>query len=197
MDIYYDGSNSFEELVFEGFSGGTSNGKHFVIELNGDIGIGKANPSFPIEHANGGHLTVGGSWINASDRRLKTDITPLQYGLNEIMSLRPVSYKMKADSSKQVGFIAQEVQELIPELISGIEGDLEKGETLGMSYDQLTSVIVNAMKEQQVMITNLQSENALLESKFEQVKADHSSEIVQMKNTLQEIQAMLGINDEE
>ena len=56
---------------------------------------------------------------------------------------------------KQVGFIAQEVNKLVPEVITGIEGDLEKGEILGITYANLVAVLTKAIQEQQKQIDGL------------------------------------------
>ena len=86
----------------------------------------------------GAYVTAAGVWTNASDRRLKKNIVDSNYGLNEILQLRPVNYVMKKSGDKQVGFIAQEVREVLPEVVSGKEGDLKKGETLGISYGRVS-----------------------------------------------------------
>jgi hypothetical protein len=71
--------------------------------------------------------------------------------------LRPVKYNMNIDGSKQVGLIAQEVQKIIPEVVSGTEGNISNGETLGVSYGNLVPVLINAIKELQVEIEFLKS----------------------------------------
>jgi len=132
-----------------------------VIDGDGNVGIGTSAPTHPLHLGaigNGAHCTSAGVWTNGSDRRLKEDIAPLGYGLNELMALRPVSYQMQSNGEAQIGFIAQEVQAILPELVSGTEGDMEKGETLGMSYGNLTAVLVKAVQEQQAEIEALRSQ---------------------------------------
>ena len=53
---------------------------------------------------------------------------------------------------EQIGFIAQELRPIVPEAVSGIEGDLEKGETLAVAYTTLIPVLTKAIQEQQVLI---------------------------------------------
>ena len=168
FDIYYDGTTSIDDLVFEGFSSQGSAGRHMVIETtSGEVGLGISNPSHPLHLGNGAHCTSSGAWTNGSDLRLKKAIEPINYGIEELMHLNPVAYKMKATDEAQIGFIAQEVKEILPELISGIEGDVEKGETLGMSYGNLTAVLVKAVQEQQDVIESQEERIAKLEKMME------------------------------
>ena len=111
---------------------------------------------------NGATLTTGGVWTNASDIRLKKNIVATNYGLNEVMQLHPVNYEMKETGEPQVGFIAQEVRKIIPEVVFGKEGDLGKNETLSMSYGNLVPVLTKAIQEQQVQIEEMKAQNAKL-----------------------------------
>ena len=89
-----------------------------------------------------------------SDKRIKKDITPTKYDLNNVLNLNPVDYKLKSNDKDQIGFIAQEVRDVIPELVNGVEGDLEKGETLSINYIGLIPVLTKAIQEQQSQIDN-------------------------------------------
>ena len=82
--------------------------------------------------------------IQTSDFRLKKNIKPLTYGLNEVMKLQPVSYDWKDNSgTNKIGLIAQEVRKIIPQVVIGNE---EK-ENLGMNYAEMVPVLINAIKE--------------------------------------------------
>jgi hypothetical protein len=100
---------------------------------------------------------IGGQvgWTSASDVRIKKNIRDTQYGLATVLQLRPVEYTLISNDLKQVGFIAQEVNKLVPEVITGIEGDLEKGEILGITYANLVPVLTKAIQEQQKQIDDL------------------------------------------
>ena len=129
----------------------------FTIDKTGNIGIGINSPSQPLSMGGGAYCT-GTTWTNASDSRLKRDIQPMsKYGLSTVMQLKPVTYFYKADKTNhpEVGFIAQEVQKIVPEVVSGTEGDITKGETLGLSYGNLVPVLVKAIQEQQKQIEAL------------------------------------------
>ncbi len=65
-------------------------------------------------------LDTGGSWTAVSDVRLKQDIFPLSGLLDKTLALRPVSYAFKSNPElPQIGFIAQEVETLFPEFVTG------------------------------------------------------------------------------
>lgn len=100
---------------------------------------------------------IGGyaAWANYSDRRIKKNIRDTRYGLSTVMQLRPVEYTLISSDLNQVGFIAQEVNKLVPEVVTGTEGDLEKGEILGITYANLVAVLTKAIQEQQKQIEDL------------------------------------------
>ncbi len=89
---------------------------------------------------------------NPSDKRLKENITPITYGLNEILKLNPVSFDWKNDNNKnkQFGFIAQEVQEVMPEAVI-------EGEYLGLEKDAIYTALINAIKELKAEIDELKN----------------------------------------
>ena len=55
-----------------------------------------------------------------SDRRIKKDIVNTSFGLKEILQLRPVDYKLLSSNENEIGFIAQEVKQIIPTVVSGL-----------------------------------------------------------------------------
>jgi hypothetical protein len=115
--------------------------------------------------ANGSVVTTNPQGTpEGSDIRIKENIRPIEYGLDDILKLNPVQYNMIADGDEQVGFIAQEMLKIIPEVVYGTEGDLENGEILKLSYAHLTSVLVKAVQEQQMMIEEQRNKIEKLES---------------------------------
>ena len=87
------------------------------------------------------------AWTNVSDRRLKKDITSTKYGLETILKLVPVDYLLKSNNLSQIGFIAQDLKPIVPEAVNGTEGDIEKGETLGITYTTLIPILTKAIQE--------------------------------------------------
>jgi hypothetical protein len=128
-------------------------------------------------NGNGATLTLAGAWTNGSDSTKKCNIHTITYGLNEIMKLKPVSYIWKVGGQKDFGFLAQEVKNILPEIVFGEEGQMT------ISYGQITSVLTRAMQEQQAVIESLKAEN-------EQLKADNNS----FKSDISKIKAQLGMD---
>jgi hypothetical protein len=92
--------------------------------------------------ANYAYLNGSGAWTNASDARLKKNIVDIKYGLADVLKAQPRSYQMNAVAGDFVGFVAQELQEVIPEVVSG---DPEK--QLGVDYGSLVAVAFKAIQE--------------------------------------------------
>lgn len=94
-----------------------------------------------------------GALSSPSDIKLKENIEDLPYGLDDVAQMRPVEYDLKADGRHDIGFIAQEMKQVVPDVVK------EMGDgTLSIQYAKLVPVLVNAIKE-------LQAEVELLKSK--------------------------------
>ena len=109
------------------------------------------------------------SFVTSSDRRLKTDIADLSHRTSELIyNLRPVSYKLNvndtlhfrydADAQEvqntHFGLIAQELQELYPNLVYENEGD----GYLSINYTELIPLLISTIQEQNDRITALESQ---------------------------------------
>lgn len=107
--------------------------------------------------------------VNTSDIRLKKNIKKLEYGLNEILRIEPISYQWKSSSNPaqvKLGFSAQQLLGIIPEVVktNDIVFDEDsrnstsiKNENLGVYYSDLIPVLTNAIQEQQELIMALKS----------------------------------------
>jgi hypothetical protein len=98
-----------------------------------------------------------GVYTPVSDARLKKNITPLTYGLKEILSLNPVMYNMKTeddDKKKHIGLIAQEVKIIIDELVEDID---ESKQNYGLSATELVPVLIKAIQELNAKIQTLEA----------------------------------------
>ncbi|MBU8893881.1 MAG: tail fiber domain-containing protein [Bacteroidales bacterium] len=104
-----------------------------------------------------------------SDARLKSNILNLGYGLNEIMKLRSVTFNWKNDQTneKKIGLIAQEVDEVIHEVVNKGEDELQ---TLGINYSDLIPVLINGMQDQQQIIETQKSKISELENRLNKIE---------------------------
>uniref|UniRef100_UPI00404866BE tail fiber domain-containing protein n=1 Tax=Algoriphagus sp. TaxID=1872435 RepID=UPI00404866BE len=136
------------------------------------IGFGAtASASNSVRLGNASVTVIGGqvAWTAASDSRIKKNIVNSTYGLATVLKLRPVEYNLTSNDLKQVGFIAQEVQKLVPEVVTGKEGDLSKGEILGITYSNLVPVLTKAIQEQQKQIEDQNAKIAAQQKQIEEL----------------------------
>ena len=108
--------------------------------------------------------------VQTSDGRLKTNIKPLNYGLSTVMQMHPVTYNWKKEpnTNKMVGFIAQDMEQLVPE---AVEAPNATGEYYGMKYTELIPVLTKAIQEQQLQIEQLKKELATAQKTNADVEA--------------------------
>jgi hypothetical protein len=121
------------------------------------IYMGGGNNLYFYNGTNEGYLSSAGAWTNASDARLKTNVRNIEYGLATVLETQPRHYERVDVEGTYIGFVAQELQEVIPEVVSG---DPEK--QLGVDYGSLVAVAFKAIQEQQALINQLQADVAAL-----------------------------------
>jgi len=104
----------------------------------------------------------------ASDIRLKKDIKPLETSLDIIQKFDGISYVRKSSGEKHLGYIAQDVEEFMPELIyeTDILGEEEGVKYKTLRYTEIIPIITEAMKEQQLIINDLKDEIEKLKEKL-------------------------------
>jgi len=165
--IYHDGSNSFIDdtgtgnlvvrsstIAFENAPGGGENLAKFIdggaVKLYWDN-----NLKFETEPG-GGKIT--GSLTETSDRALKKDIQPLSNSLTNLKQLNGYSFAWKDNDIKSLGLIAQEVETIYPDLVTGEEGDK------GLKYSGLIAPLLEAIKELSAEVETLKTKVAALEA---------------------------------
>ena len=154
-----------------GFS--TNSLERMRIDASGNVGIGTTGPGYTLT-VNGTAWVTSGAW-SGSDIRWKKDITPLSVAssLDKIMQLNPVSFDWRTDefpnmhfsSSTQIGFIAQDVEKIIPEVVTTDNNGYK-----GISYERIAPVLTAALQEQQKQIEELKAENRDIKAENEALK---------------------------
>jgi hypothetical protein len=163
-------------LLADGVEAAWYNGDYFSWGFGGNanyfadkVGIGISTPSKTL-YVNG---SAGGTqgW-NASDMRYKRNIRTVTNSLEGILKLRGVEYEWKNPSEDEstgfdnrvhYGVIAQEIEEVFPNLIDN-QGNTE--EMKHVEYNGFTAILIEAIKEQQKMIEDLSKEVELLKTQL-------------------------------
>ncbi|MCF2491453.1 tail fiber domain-containing protein [Dyadobacter sp. CY347] len=144
-----------------------------ILNENGNVGIDKTSPAYKLDvrgEINADGKVRSGGIALTSDVRLKRNIQAFDNGLDIVSKLKPVSYEKKAlianndYDKKEIGFIAQEVQKILPQLVS--EGkDADK--TLALDYNSLIPILTRAIQEQQALIEKMAVERAVEDAKLD------------------------------
>ena len=111
---------------------------------------------------------ANGAFIQLSDRRVKKDIQPIEGALEKVMQLEPVSYRYQHQTSEEspsIGFIAQEVEVLFPQLVK------EKGDLKALSYAEFSVIAIKALQEQQTQLESLAKQLLLLQQQLDEIKS--------------------------
>lgn len=115
-----------------------------------------ANGDVTMTHSSG-YLTLGAgqnmkahAFVTYSDARMKKNVKQLDTALDTVQKLRGVSYDWKHDNSSDIGFIAQEVAEVVPSLCHGSEDG-----GYALDYPSMNALLVEAVKQQQEQLKAL------------------------------------------
>ena len=153
IDQYGTTSSDARLRIFNSIS--EANG--ITIMENGNIGMGSLTPSVRLQVA--GDI-IANSIAGSSDLRFKTNITPIENPLQKVLQLRGVNFDWNKNAfpersfseSKAIGFIAQEVEKILPEVVQ-TEKNAEGYKSV--QYDKVVALLVEAIKEQQKQIDGL------------------------------------------
>jgi hypothetical protein len=163
IDQYGTSSSDARLRIFNSIA--EANG--IAILENGNIGMGLTNPTVRLQ-VNGD--IIANSIAGSSDIRFKKNIRPVENALDKVKALRGVYFKwnQEAFSDKnfgaqdELGFIAQEVEKVVPEIVTK---ENTKDEYRSVKYDKLVALLVEAIKEQQKQIDSLEQKVNLLSKK--------------------------------
>lgn len=141
----------------------------------GNVGIGTTSPSVSLHVVGNGRFTAVGSGTFSnnlnitsdgtlttatSDEKFKYNIRPLSYGLETLLQLKPVNFQWIEGEEEDLGFIAQDVAEIIPEAVN-----TNWNSDLLFRYESLIPILTKAIQEQQSLIKALEQRIINLENK--------------------------------
>ena len=114
------------------------------------ITVVSSNSTSFISGSNTATLSAAGAWTNASDARLKKNITEIKYGLNTVMAIQSRSYNRNDVEGDFIGFIAQELKQQVPEVVFGSDT-----EQYTVDYGSLVAIAFKAIQELKAEIETL------------------------------------------
>jgi len=139
---------------------GGSSTTHIRVLSGGDVGIG-VSPSYKLDVNGNIHATA---FPTSSDIRFKKNITPLENSLEKIKKLQGVKYEWNEfvnsvrDGYKLnvpiIGLIAQDVEKIVPEVVDLWKLSDDCQDARSIDYPRLTPLLIEAIKEQQIIIEN-------------------------------------------
>jgi len=132
------------------------------------VGIGTTTPSNVLTIGRGLGHPVSDSWETYSSRRWKTNIKTLPDALSKVQQLRGVSYDLKDSGKHEIGVIAEEVGQVVPEVVSYEQNSKD---ATGVDYSRLTALLIEAVKQQQREIRDLKSALRATRQTLQKVKA--------------------------
>ena len=95
-----------------------------------------------------------GAYSSVSDKRLKKDIQPIQYGLNDVLKFKPVSYLMENQNEdidkRNLGFIAQDLEYIIPEIVNVPSSS---NAVYSLQYTSIIPILIKAIQELNEIVT--------------------------------------------
>ena len=123
------------------------------INPDGNVGIGTTSPGnlLTIQQTSATD-PIADAWTTYSSRRWKTNIQPLSGALQKVRALQGVTFDWKADGKHDLGFIAEDVGQVVPEVVAYEDNGVD---AKSVDYARLTAVLVEAIKELEAEVAAL------------------------------------------
>lgn len=166
-DIYYNVSNS--TLNIENQSGN----KYIILnQSGGNVGIGTTTPGYKLQVGNAGDGTEAraNAWNNLSDSSSKTNVVTIHNALKKVLHLRGVTFNWIVCGKPSIGFIAQEVETVLPSIVST---DTITG-LKSLDYGKIVPVIVECIKQLDSTNTALAEKDSIKDAKIQELETKDS-----------------------
>jgi len=133
-----------------------------VIDDSGSLGVGVSESSLPLSYKLdvSGSIRTTGTLLQTSDERLKTDILPIDNALSRVSAIDGVYFKWNNSEERQIGVIAQNVNTVLPEVVS-----TDNSGYYNVNYSGIVPLLLEAVKEQNSIIMDLEERISKLEKK--------------------------------
>jgi hypothetical protein len=155
--LFRSGNNSSAALRF--YTGDTERNYLYCNNSN-EVGFLNTSRAWIFRVYNNGNVVASGDITAYSDARLKENVKPIENALEKVTKLQGVTYTRNdsEDKSTKIGFIAQEVKEVVPELVAVSPDELSGLEDRhSLDYGKMVALLTEAVKEQQKQIEELKA----------------------------------------
>lgn len=155
--------NNLNTLTIGSYLTGTSYNGSSAVTIGANASSSNVGDTLVARDASGDFTagTITATIVNAtSDINLKENVKPLQNSIDTLNQINGVSFEWKKDSSKSIGVIAQEIEQILPELVSEVDGNKT------VNYNGLIGILIEAVKGQHTEINTLKEEIKNLKNKL-------------------------------
>ena len=199
LSINSAGSND-TQLYIRGLGTTISTFTHFAVDSS-------ATTTFYVADNGAGYLK-GAAWTYGSDKRMKENIQYISNGLEKISLLKPAKFDYISGAKNQIGFIAQDVQKVIPEAVSSIPTKKNQ-DMLGLKTEFIIPYLVNSVKELSTRynslsdlhdasaseklstdkrVLSLEKENTKLREELTTIKRNNENRLTQLEEQIKELE---------
>ena len=154
---------------------GPGNVPGLAISKNANVGVGTKALEEVHRLTVNGSIKASGGVCSCSDKRIKRNVRPIHDALAQVLALTGVSFEfdnsdypdLDLPEGRQVGLVAQDVEEVVPEVVmSPPDGGLKS-----IKYANLVALLIEAVKEQQGQLDDLRAENEELHARLDRLEA--------------------------
>ena len=131
-----------------------NNGESFLLDKDGNLGIGGLSslPAYRLDV--NGTIRASGDVIAYSDVRVKENIKTIDNSLEKVSKLRGVEFNKIGDNEKSIGVIAQEIEDVIPEVVKTDDQGMKS-----VAYGNISGLLIEAIKELKQEVEELKKHN--------------------------------------
>jgi tetrahydromethanopterin S-methyltransferase subunit G len=129
-------------------------------KISGNVGVGGAETSAMYSLNVLGSIYASGDIVGLSDIRAKKDVETIDDALDKVKKMRGVYYTMRETDKRCIGLIAQETQQILPEVVTSDTS----GNNIGIAYGNIVGLLVEAIKDSDKEMKLLREKNETLVS---------------------------------
>ena len=149
--VSFNGSANINVEPYIEDDDGTNATRYMVFTDNSTAGYKRLNEDSTLTYNPSTNILTAGQFNATSDIKLKENITTIESGLDKVCQLRGVEFDFKSNGQHSLGVIAQEVEQVLPDLVSEVDG------TKTVAYANLTAVLIEAVKELKAEVAELRA----------------------------------------